>query len=116
MTRLLATIGLLLCLAAEARGQAQTATPQAYAACTRAELQAAADSYVAAQKAGDLSKMAFDDKVTFLENMAPVDRSMGVWSTALPVGLSRSVLDATRCKTFTEVIVTEGSHQYVIGT
>ena len=116
MRRMFALLGLLLCVAVEARAQAQTATPQAYATCTRAELQAAADSYVAAQKAGDPSKMALDDKAAFLENMAAIEKGIALWNTALPVALSRSVLDATRCKTFTEVIVTEGSHQYVIGT
>jgi hypothetical protein len=39
-----------------------------------------------------------------------------MWNTALPISLSRSFLDADRCRTFTEVIVTEGAHQYVIGT
>jgi hypothetical protein len=116
MSRALATVGLFLCTAANAAAQAQTATPQAYAVCTRAELQTAADSYVAAQKAGDASKIAFADKVTFLENMAAVDKGKGLWNTALPIAQSRSVLDATRCKTFTELIVTEGDHQYVVGT
>jgi hypothetical protein len=34
----------------------------------------------------------------------------------LPVALSRSFLDTARCKTFSEVIVTEGGHPYVLGT
>jgi hypothetical protein len=116
MTKTLATICLVLGITAQASAQAQTATPQVYPKCTRAELQAAADSYVAAQKAGDASKMAFDEKATFLENMATVDKAKGMWNTPLPIGLSRSFLDATRCKTFTEIIVTEGGHPYVIGT
>ena len=116
LTRTLAILCTCVCVAAEARGQAQTATPQAFPVCTRAELQAAADSYVAAQKAGDVTKMALADKVTWLENMAPVALNAGLWNTALPIALSRSFLDATRCKTFTEVIVTEGGHPYVIGT
>jgi len=32
------------------------------------------------------------------------------------VALSRSFLDSTRCKTFSEVVVTQGDHQYVVGT
>jgi hypothetical protein len=48
--------------------------------------------------------------------MSAVDKGKGLWNTALPIALSRSVLDTTRCKTFTEIVVTEGSHQYVIGT
>jgi len=116
MTRTLATTCLLLSIAASAYAQAQTATPQAFPTCTRAELQAAADSYVAAQRTGDVSKMAFADKVAYRENMSDVDKTKGLWNTALPIALSRSVMDTTRCKTFTEIIVTEGAHQYVVGT
>ena len=32
------------------------------------------------------------------------------------VALSRSFLDPVRCRTFTEIVVTEGDHQYVLGT
>jgi hypothetical protein len=116
MTRTFAAVSLLVCVAVNAHAQARTATPQAFPMCTRAELQAAVDSYVAAQKAGDLSKIALADKVAFVENMSEVGSDRGMWNTALPVALSRSVLDATRCKTFTEVIVPGGGHPYVIGT
>ena len=113
----LAALTLAACVAAYA--QAQPPTPPAAAPpaiCTRAELQAAADSYVAAQKAGDVSKMAFADKAVYRENMADVAKADGLWNKAVPVALSRSFLDATRCKTFTEIIVTQGDHQYVVGT
>jgi hypothetical protein len=79
-------------------------------------LQAAADSYIAAQRSGDASKMAFAADAKYLENMAEIKKEAGLWNTALPIALSRSFLDATRCRTFSEVIVTEGSHQYVLGT
>ncbi len=103
------------CVAAGAYAQGQ---PQAQppAVCTRADLMAAADSYVAAQKAGDASKMAFADNAIYRENMADVPRGDGAWNKALPIALSRSFLDSTRCKTFTEIVVTQGDHQYVIGT
>jgi len=113
---LLASVCLALAVASGARAQAPTSTPQAFPVCTRPELQAAADSYVAAQKAGDVSKMAFADKTTFLENMAASDKGTGLWNTPLPIALSRSFLDTTRCKTFTEIVVTEGGHPYAIGT
>ncbi len=116
MPRTLATVCLLFCVAAEARAQARTATPQPFPTCTRADLQATVDSYIAAQKAGDVGKMAFAENVSFLENMSAVDKAKGLWNTGLPIALSRSFLDATRCKTFTEIIVTEGDHPYVIGT
>ena len=105
------------CVAVGAYAQPPTApTPPPPAVCTRADLQAAVDGYVAAQKSGDASKLAFADKAVFKENMADVAKDDGLWNKALAVAHSRSFLDATRCKTFTEVIVTQGDHPYVIGT
>jgi hypothetical protein len=107
----------LSCVAASAYAQPPAPpAPPPPAVCTRADLQAAVDGYVAAQKSGDASKLAFADKAVFKENMADVAKGDGLWNTALPVALSRSFLDATRCKTFTEVVVTQGDHPYVIGT
>ena len=84
--------------------------------CARQALQWAADSYLAAQKNGDRTKMAFAEKAKYLENMSEVAPDKGMWNNALPIAFSRSFLDKDRCRTFTEVIVTEGAHQYVIGT
>ena len=107
----------LSCVVAVAHAQPPTPpAPPPFAVCTRGELQAAVDSYVAAQKSGDASKLAVADKVVFKENMADIAKGDGLWNTALPIALSRSFLDVTRCKTFTEVIVTQGDHPYVIGT
>ena len=108
-------------LATQAHAQAQQGAPPAPQAparpvCTRQSLQAATDSYLAAQKAGDSKKMTFADKVKYLENMGEVAPDKGLWNTALPISFSRSLLDKDRCRSFSEVIVTEGSHQYVIGT
>ena len=84
--------------------------------CTRESLQAAVDSYVVAQRAGDAKKMAFVEKAKYLENMSDVAPDKGLWNTALPIAYTMSILDSKRCKTFTEIIVTEGGHPYVIGT
>jgi hypothetical protein len=85
-------------------------------ACTRSMLQAAADSYIAAQTAGDLSKISLAPKVKYIENMTETTKEKGLWNTPLPIALHRSIYDVARCKTFSEVIVTEGGHPYVIGT
>jgi hypothetical protein len=95
-------------------GSAKQVAPQVR--CTRESLQVAADSYLAAQKSGDRGRMAFADKVKYLENMSEVAADKGLWNTALPIAHSRSFLDPQRCRTFSEVIVTEGPTQYVIGT
>jgi hypothetical protein len=79
-------------------------------------LQAATDSYIAAQKAGNISKMSLSPKVKFIENMSDTTKEKGLWNSALPIALHRSIYDTARCKTFTEAIVTEGGHPYVIGT
>ena len=91
-------------------------TPEKDCECTRSELKAAADSYIAAQEAGDISRMALSDSVTFMENMSETTKDKGLWNTPLPIAHHRSIYDIGRCKTFTEVIVTEGENQYVIGT
>lgn len=89
---------------------------RAQAECPRSMLQTATDSYIEAQKTGDLSKMALAPKVKFLENMSEITKEKGLWNTALPIALHRSIYDVARCKTFTEVIITEGGHPYVLGT
>jgi hypothetical protein len=90
--------------------------PDKIPVCDRAALQSAVDSYVAAQQSGDATKMIFAEKAKYLENMSDVEPAKALWNTALPIAYSSHILDASRCKTFTEVIVTEGAHQYVIGT
>ena len=90
--------------------------PEPDCECDRDMLRAATESYIAAQEAGDLSKMSLADKVKFMENMSEIDKEKGLWNTPLPVAHHLSIYDVGRCKTFTEVIVTEGGHKYVIGT
>jgi len=84
--------------------------------CTRAELVAAAEAYVAAQTKGNISTLPLDPKARFLENMSDVARDKGLWNTALKIDQARSFHDTRRCKSFTEVIVTDAGHPYVIGT
>jgi hypothetical protein len=93
-----------------------TALVRAQAGCTRAMLQGATDSYIAAQTAGNLSKMSLAPKVKFSENMKEITQDKGLWNTALPIAFHRSIYDVGRCMTFSEVIITEGGHPYVIGT
>jgi hypothetical protein len=76
--------------------------------CTRDELKAATAAYVEAQRTGNLAGLPLDEKAHFLENMITVERGAGLWNTALPIANSMSFHDDKRCKTFTEIIVTEG--------
>ena len=88
----------------------------AQAECTRPVLQAAAISYIAAQEAGDPGKMALAPDAKFFENMSEVKKEDGLWNTPLQIAFHRSIYDVGRCMTFTEAIVTEGGHPYVLGT
>jgi hypothetical protein len=121
MIRNLLLTGLLLAAAAPALAQPAPA-PSPYApladkpTCTRAELTAATDAYVEAQRRGDISALPLDAKAHFLENMATVDKDKGLWNTKLPVADAVSFHDAKRCKTFTQIVVNEGGRPYVIGT
>jgi hypothetical protein len=91
-------------------------TPAAATPCTRSLLEQAAASYVAAQESGDPAKMALAPEVKLFENMSETTLAEGLWSTALPIAFHRSIYDVGRCLSFTEAIVTEGGHPYVIGT
>src|SRR5581483_9826255 len=84
--------------------------------CTSAELHAATDAYVEAQRRGDISGLPLDPKAHFLQNMATVDRGAGLWNTRLQIANAISFHDSRRCKTFTQIIVNEGPTPYVIGT
>ena len=122
MKRLIPVSLIALCIvAAHAHAQTRGGPPPVPQArppltCTRQSLQSAVDSYLAAQKAGDRRMMPLAEKVTYLENMSPVSADKGLWNTALPIAFSRSFLDEVRCRTFSEVIVTQAEPQYVVGT
>jgi hypothetical protein len=111
MIRAIVGIAILLCGASSIR-DANAAAGR----CTRAELQAVVDSYLAAQKAGNLSGALLADKVNYIENMSEIKKEQGLWNSPLPIAFSRSFLDVDSCRSFTEVIVTEGGNPYVLGT
>jgi hypothetical protein len=96
--------------------RAENATTGQTKGCARTVLQAAIDSYLNAQKAGNLSKASLAAKVKFIENMKEIKKEQGLWNTPLPIALHRSFLDTDSCRTFTEVIVTEGGNPVVLGT
>lgn len=83
--------------------------------CTRVALQSFVDSYLAAQAAGDPAKMSLAPQAKFFENMTEIKKEKGLWNTPLQIAFNRSFLDVDSCRTFTEVIVTEGN-PYVVGT
>ena len=114
MIRATISIAILLCSTSFVRSES-AATNQAKG-CTRGVLQAAADSYIAAQGAGNPAKMQFAPQVKYTENMKETKKDQGLWNTPLPIAFHRSFLDVDDCRTFTEVIATEGGQPYVLGT
>ena len=83
--------------------------------CNRADLQAAADSYVTAQTTGDTTPMKFTLWVDYMENLDEATMSTGVISKPQKIDFHRTLIDSRNCSTFTEVIITDPAHPYVLG-
>ncbi len=114
MIRALVGIAILFCCTPSVR--AESAASGQAKGCTRAMLQKAVDGYLAAQREGSLSGALLAPGVKYSENMEEIEKEQGLWNTPLPIAFHRSFLDVDSCRTFTEVIVTEGTRPYVLGT
>jgi hypothetical protein len=83
--------------------------------CTRSELQSVVDGYLAAQKTGSPAALPLEASAKYIENTVESPFDKGILKSALRIDFSRSLLDTAICETFTEVIVTDKSHPYVLG-
>jgi hypothetical protein len=92
--------------------QAETAL----AGCTRMNLRAKVEEYLAALKKGTPSRMPLASQAKYIENRKEMPLGKGLWQTPLAIDFSRSLFDVETCETFTEIIHTSSSHPYVIGT
>jgi hypothetical protein len=88
----------------------------AQVACTRDGLQVATNLYIEAQSKGDPSGMPLANGLAYIENMQVADIKSGVVQKPLKIDFHRTLIDPATCQTFTELIVTDKSHPYVIGT
>jgi hypothetical protein len=88
----------------------------AQVACTRDGLQYATNLYLAAQSKGDPSGLPLAKGLAYIENMQEVDIKSGVVQKPLKIDFHRTLIDVATCQTFTEIIVTDKTHPYVIGT
>jgi hypothetical protein len=88
----------------------------AQVACTRDGLQAATNLYIEAQSKGDPSGLPLANGLAYIENMQVVDIKSGVIHKPMKIDFHRTLIDPATCQTFTEVIVTDKSHPYVLGT
>ncbi|KAF2800421.1 hypothetical protein K505DRAFT_320522 [Melanomma pulvis-pyrius CBS 109.77] len=87
------------------------------AECSRTFLKNITTSYVDAQSKGTPSGIInLSNNVNYTEQFTAVDIRIGILSNALKIDHNRSFHDPVACATFTEIIVTDPKHPYVIGT
>jgi hypothetical protein len=84
--------------------------------CTREGLQQAVDLYVAAQSQGDLSSLPLAKGLGYWENIASADIKTGFVNKPLKIDHTFTIIDPDSCQTFSEIIVTDKSAPYVVGT
>ncbi len=85
--------------------------------CTRASLQSVVDSYISAQEKGDPSALPLAASFKYIENKQPGDIKAGILSHAQKIDFKKNnLLDTNACKTYSELIITDPAHPYVIGT
>ncbi|HEY6814037.1 MAG TPA: hypothetical protein VI168_00725 [Croceibacterium sp.] len=89
---------------------------QAQAACDRAMLEKLADTYIAAQTAGQPAMVPLAERAYYGENDRPVAIAGGILAQALTVDFTRSLHDTAQCATFTEIVAATHPHPYVINT
>lgn len=86
---------------------------RAQAPCTRADLQSAVNSYIATQRG--FASLPLAPSAKYIENTVESSFDKGIVKSPLKIDFTRSLLDTEICETFTEVIVTDKSHPYVLG-
>jgi len=82
--------------------------------CTRDTLKTFTNSLIAAQTKGDPT--AFADVTSYSENFKTVAAKSGILATPLIIAHNRSSYDTTACATYTELIITDSKHPYVLGS
>lgn len=83
--------------------------------CARGGLQHAVDLYIATQTEGDTPGLPLAAGLGYAENMEMIDIEDGLINTPLEMDHHFSLFDTDTCQTFTEVIVTDEEHPYVLG-
>jgi hypothetical protein len=84
-------------------------------ACEREGLEAMVTSYLAAQTAGEATKIPMADWMTITEQGEIGSLATGMLSLPQKIDFSRSLYDLKTCATFTELVITDPAHPYVIG-
>jgi hypothetical protein len=85
--------------------------------CTREVIQKVTDSYIEAQKAGDPIKMPLRGEwLNYNEQFDTAGMGNGIISKPQKIDFHRTIIDVPACQSFTEVVITDPAHPYVLGT
>lgn len=85
--------------------------------CTRSHLQSVAHQYIGMMATGQhdlFENLSYD--MIYMENNKTSTILNGTPAFGMAIDSNRSIYDTTQCKTFTEIIVTDPLHPYVIHT
>jgi hypothetical protein len=87
-----------------------------FAPCSKADLEAATNGYLQAQAEGDLTKIPMTLWVQYFEQMNEGSMSTGLISKPEKIDFHRTLFDTKSCSTFTESVINDPAHPYVLGT
>lgn len=107
MTKHLLALALLCAASTPALSQAR---------CEQSDLDGMAAAYLATQASGDPTKLPLADFTQYSEGGEVATMFGGVLSQPLKGDLHRTFTDLASCSAFTELVVANGEHPYVIGT
>lgn len=96
-------------------GSAAASTSNGSIGCDRTGLEAAVDAYLSAIQAGSYTSLPLTSSAKYVENDQATSFGQGIWATALKPDFHRNLLDVEACASFTEIIITDASHPYVLG-
>jgi hypothetical protein len=86
------------------------------AACTRGSLMSATQALAQALTSGDSTKLPLATNATYHENLETPSFTEGIWAAGpLNLATQRDFLDTMLCQTWSEIVVTDASHPYVLG-
>ncbi len=83
--------------------------------CEPAALRKLTDQYIQAQTSGDTSVIPMGLWVDYNQNLDESTMATGVISKPQKIDFTRSIYDDQTCTSFTEVIITDPDHPYVLG-
>jgi hypothetical protein len=94
-----------------------SSTTPIQAACTRADLLAAASKFVTAVSSGTITSLPLSTNFTYRENnKASTLARAAAFSQPLKIDLSRSTADTVACASYTLLILASGPKPYVLAT